>query len=159
MPRDAGEIQEQVRLPAVARSGPERVPTWKKAPDPTHPTEPPSPLHGYGVQSRVKGVSRVQGRLATRRRRYTGKQSERYDNQGHGSRNSRPAPDNCSIDDVLCQLYVVQAVARGDADVAAGRTVSHEQVDADLRRKWLLGAGRQSGLNRPARPSMTSSPT
>ena len=51
-------------------------------------------------------------------------------------------PDNCSIDDVLYQLYVVQAVARGDADVAAGRTVSHEQANADLRRKWLLGAGR-----------------
>ena len=51
-------------------------------------------------------------------------------------------PDNCSIDDVLYQLYVVQAVARGDADVAAGRTVSHEQVDAGLRRKWLLGAAR-----------------
>jgi predicted transcriptional regulator len=51
-------------------------------------------------------------------------------------------PDNCSIDDVLYQLYVVQAVARGDADIAAGRTVSHERVDADLRRKWLLGAGR-----------------
>jgi predicted transcriptional regulator len=49
-------------------------------------------------------------------------------------------PDNCTIDDVLYQLYVVQAVARGDADAAAGRTVSHEQVDADLRRKWLLGA-------------------
>ena len=29
-------------------------------------------------------------------------------------------PDNCSIDDVMYQLYVVQAVARGDADVAAG---------------------------------------
>ena len=51
-------------------------------------------------------------------------------------------PDTCSIDDVLYQLYVVQAVARGDADVAAGRTVSQEQVDADLRRKWLLGTGR-----------------
>ena len=51
-------------------------------------------------------------------------------------------PDNCSIDDVLYQLYVVQAVARGDADAAAGRIVSHEQVDADLRRKWLLGADR-----------------
>lgn len=51
-------------------------------------------------------------------------------------------PDNCSIDDVLYQLYLVQAVARGDADVAAGRTVSHEQVDADLRRKWLMRPGR-----------------
>jgi hypothetical protein len=46
------------------------------------------------------------------------------------------------IDDVLYQLSVVQAVACGDADVAASRTVSHEHVDADLRRKWLLGAGR-----------------
>ena len=51
-------------------------------------------------------------------------------------------PDNCSIDDVLYQLYVVQALARGDVDVAAGRTVLHEQVNAELRRKWLLGAGR-----------------
>jgi predicted transcriptional regulator len=51
-------------------------------------------------------------------------------------------PDDCSIDDVLYELYVAQAVARGDADVAGGRTVPHEQVDADLRRKWLLGAGR-----------------
>jgi hypothetical protein len=51
-------------------------------------------------------------------------------------------PDNCSIDDVLYQLYVVQAVGLGDADVPVGRTLSHEQVDADLRRKWLLGAGR-----------------
>ena len=51
-------------------------------------------------------------------------------------------PDDCSIDDVLHQLSVVQAVARGDADVAAGRTVSHEQVAAELRRKWLLGWGR-----------------
>ncbi len=51
-------------------------------------------------------------------------------------------PEDCSIDDVQYQLYVVQAVARGDADVAAGRTASHEQVDADLRRKWLLGSAR-----------------
>ena len=50
-------------------------------------------------------------------------------------------PDNCSLDEVLYHLYVIQAVARGDADVAAGRTVSHEQVDAELRRKWVLGAG------------------
>jgi len=31
-------------------------------------------------------------------------------------------PDNCSIADALYQLYVVQAVVRGDADVAAGST-------------------------------------
>ena len=51
-------------------------------------------------------------------------------------------PDNCRIDDVLYQLYVLQTVGRGDADIAAGRTMSHERVDAELRCKWLLGAGR-----------------
>jgi hypothetical protein len=48
-------------------------------------------------------------------------------------------PDNCSIDDVLYHLYVVQAVSRGDGEVAGGRTVSHSQVEAELRRKWVLG--------------------
>jgi predicted transcriptional regulator len=48
--------------------------------------------------------------------------------------------DNCTIDDVQYQLFVIQAVSRGDADAAAGRTIPHQQVDAELRRKWLLGA-------------------
>ena len=54
---------------------------------------------------------------------------------------------------MLCQLYVNQAVARGDADIAAGRTVSHDQVEADPRRKWLLGAvgGRDQALVNVAR--------
>jgi len=51
-------------------------------------------------------------------------------------------PDDCSLDDLLYHLYVMQAVARGEADREAGRTVSHEQVKAELGRKWLLGAAR-----------------
>ncbi len=51
-------------------------------------------------------------------------------------------PDDCSLDDVLYHLYVVQAVARGEADGKAGRTIPHEQVEAELRRKWLLGSAR-----------------
>ena len=50
-------------------------------------------------------------------------------------------PDDCSLDDVLYHLYVVQAVARGVADADAGRTLSHEQVALELRRKWQLGSG------------------
>ena len=46
-------------------------------------------------------------------------------------------PDDCSVDDVLYHLYVLQAVERGQADIAAGRTIPHEQVDDALRRKWL----------------------
>jgi hypothetical protein len=51
-------------------------------------------------------------------------------------------PDDCSLDDVLYHLYVVQAVARGETDARAGRTVPHEQIEEALRRKWLLGAAR-----------------
>ena len=47
-------------------------------------------------------------------------------------------PDDCSLDDVLYHLYVVQAVARGRADVEAGRTLSQQQVTEELRRKWLV---------------------
>jgi predicted transcriptional regulator len=48
-------------------------------------------------------------------------------------------PENCSLDDVQYHLYVMQSIRRGEADAAAGRTVPHEQVEAELRRKWLLG--------------------
>ena len=51
-------------------------------------------------------------------------------------------PNDCSLDDVLYHLYVVQAVGRGLADGEAGRVVPHEQVAAELRRKWLLGSAK-----------------
>jgi predicted transcriptional regulator len=52
-------------------------------------------------------------------------------------------PDDCTLEDVLHHLYVLQAVARGEADEAAGRTTPHQQVDEELRRKWLLGRARR----------------
>ena len=48
-------------------------------------------------------------------------------------------PDDCSLDDVLYHLYVVRAIERGLADAEAGRTIPHEQVAEEMRRKWLLG--------------------
>lgn len=48
-------------------------------------------------------------------------------------------PDDCTLEDVLYHLYVVQAIDRGLADVDAGRTISHEEVAARMRRKWVLG--------------------
>jgi len=50
-------------------------------------------------------------------------------------------PDDCSMDDVLYHLYVLRAIERGQADVAAGRALSHEQVEEELRKKWLHGVG------------------
>ena len=48
-------------------------------------------------------------------------------------------PDDCSVEDILYHVYVLQAVERGQADVADGRTIPHEEVDRALRRKWRRG--------------------
>jgi predicted transcriptional regulator len=48
-------------------------------------------------------------------------------------------PDDCSVEDVLYHLYVIDKVERGLADVTAGRTMSHEAVAQKLRRKWTTG--------------------
>jgi predicted transcriptional regulator len=45
-------------------------------------------------------------------------------------------PDNCSLDEVLYHLYVLHEVAKGRADADAGRTMTHAEVAAQLRRKW-----------------------
>ena len=49
-------------------------------------------------------------------------------------------PDDCSLEDVLYHLYVVQAVSQGRAEAEAGRTLSQQQVAEELRRKWLVAA-------------------
>lgn len=49
-------------------------------------------------------------------------------------------PDDCTMDEVLYHLYVVQAVGQGVADAQAERVIPHEQVAETMRRKWLLGS-------------------
>jgi hypothetical protein len=51
-------------------------------------------------------------------------------------------PDDCSLDDVLYHLYVVQAVGEGLTDTEARRVIPHDEVAAELRRKWLLGSAK-----------------
>lgn len=50
-------------------------------------------------------------------------------------------PDDCSVEDVLYHLYVLQAIERGQADVAAGRVIPHEEIESAMRRKWVRGVG------------------
>ena len=50
-------------------------------------------------------------------------------------------PEDCSLEDVLYHLYVLQRIEQGLADVQANRTIPHEQVAEQLRQKWTLGAG------------------
>ena len=48
-------------------------------------------------------------------------------------------PDDCSLDDVLYHLYVIQMVERGIADADAGRLIPHEVVAEEMRLKWQVG--------------------
>ena len=48
-------------------------------------------------------------------------------------------PDDCSLDDVLYHLYVIQAVEIGLEDVAQDRVIPHYVVAETLRRKWQAG--------------------
>ena len=50
-------------------------------------------------------------------------------------------PDDCTLEDVLYHLYVIERVNRGLAEAEAGTVVPHEQVEEELRRRWLLGDG------------------
>jgi predicted transcriptional regulator len=48
-------------------------------------------------------------------------------------------PDDCTIEDVLYHLYVLQRLSQGLAEADAGKLIPHEQVQDELRRRWLLG--------------------
>jgi predicted transcriptional regulator len=50
-------------------------------------------------------------------------------------------PDDCSVEDVLYHLYVIQKVDAGLADAAAGRLISHDVVAQEMRRKLVAGNG------------------
>ena len=50
-------------------------------------------------------------------------------------------PDDCSLEDVLYHLYVLQQTEAGLVDVEDGRVLPQDQVREKLQRKWLLGDG------------------
>ena len=47
-------------------------------------------------------------------------------------------PDDCSLDDVMYHLYIIQAVERGLEGVAQGRVIPHDEVAETLRSRWGL---------------------
>jgi hypothetical protein len=48
-------------------------------------------------------------------------------------------PDDCTLEDVLYHLYVLQRVSQGLAEADAGDLIPHEEVERELRQRWLLG--------------------
>jgi predicted transcriptional regulator len=49
-------------------------------------------------------------------------------------------PDDCSVEDVLYHLYVIQKVDAGMADAETGRLIPHDVVVQEMRRKWVAGS-------------------
>jgi predicted transcriptional regulator len=49
-------------------------------------------------------------------------------------------PDECTLQDVLYHLYVLSEIEQGIQELDAGRSIPHEEVERELRRKWRLGA-------------------
>ena len=41
-------------------------------------------------------------------------------------------PDTATYNDIMYELYVKQKIEEGLADIAAGRTISHEELKAEL---------------------------
>ncbi|MCL4684150.1 hypothetical protein KJ059_05300 [Myxococcota bacterium] len=48
-------------------------------------------------------------------------------------------PDDRTLEEVSYPLYVLQRVSQGLADVESGSLIPHEQVEQELRPRWLLG--------------------
>jgi predicted transcriptional regulator len=47
--------------------------------------------------------------------------------------------DDCTLDDVLYHLYVLQQISQGLSEADSGDLIAHEQVEQELRQRWLLG--------------------
>lgn len=50
-------------------------------------------------------------------------------------------PDKSSVEDIMYELYFRQRVDRGLKELAAGKTISHEQVKRSIA-KWKKSSGR-----------------
>ena len=48
-------------------------------------------------------------------------------------------PDDCTLEDVLYHLYVIEKVQKGISELDADRGIPHEQVAEEMRRKWQIG--------------------
>lgn len=50
-------------------------------------------------------------------------------------------PEDCSVQDMMYELYVYERITEGLADIRAGRVVPHEQVMQEVK-AWLESNGR-----------------
>jgi hypothetical protein len=48
-------------------------------------------------------------------------------------------PDDCTLDEVLYHLYVLQRLSQGLVEAESGQIVPHAEVERQLRQRWLLG--------------------
>ncbi len=46
-------------------------------------------------------------------------------------------PDDCSLEDVLYHVYVLRRLAQGLSEADSGKLIPLEQVEQELRQRWL----------------------
>jgi len=51
-------------------------------------------------------------------------------------------PDDCTLEDVLHHVYVLDRLFQSELQADACDLISHDQVQQELRRRWVLGDGR-----------------
>lgn len=49
-------------------------------------------------------------------------------------------PEDCSLEQILYHVYVMQCIEEGERDARDGRLVPHEQVMRELRERWSVAA-------------------
>src|SRR5215217_4809002 len=66
--------------------------------------------------------------------------------------NAELTDDETRASEPAYPLYVIESVERGMGDAAEGRTIPHEKVAADLRRKWLTDSAQKPGPKQSPAP-------
>jgi hypothetical protein len=74
----------------------------------------------------------------------------------HALRLIRELPEDSTLDEVIKALYIEQMIRESDADFAAGRVLTHEQVKKEAE-SWFKSSGRK-GRSGASQRSTASSP-
>lgn len=70
-------------------------------------------------------------------------------------------PDDATLEEIVYRLHVVESIHAGLADIEAGRTVSHDEVKAELAKQtgWVIHpplASASAGLPKIAIPPIVA---
>jgi predicted transcriptional regulator len=60
-------------------------------------------------------------------------------------------PEDCSLEQILYHVYVMQCIEEGDRDIREGRVIPHEEVMQELWERWERRNGGAASSGRDSR--------